>query len=211
VLLPLLAFGDLAEDVWKGGGFGWDEPVLQYAHSLGTPALDWWMLFVSALGYAHGVVPLAVALPVLLLVHRRRGDALFAMVAVGGAGMLNQGAKLLFQRARPELWASPSPEHSFSFPSGHAMGSMALVATVAVLVWPTRYRWLAILGGGAFTILVGASRVYLGVHYPSDVFAGWSASLAWVLGLSQVAYGHLGKRREAETPLAAGSDPKSRA
>jgi undecaprenyl-diphosphatase len=208
VLLPLLGFRELAEDVWAGGGFVWDEPLLRQAYALATPALDWWMMFVSALGYAYGVVPGAAAVFLLLLLRRRRGDALFFLAATGGAGLLNQGAKLLFQRTRPALWESVAPEHSYSFPSGHAMGSMALVAALAVLAWPTRARWWAIGVGGAFTLLVGASRVYLGVHYPSDVLAGWMASLAWVLGVSQLAYGRLGKRRQAQTPAGTGRDPE---
>jgi membrane-associated phospholipid phosphatase len=143
----------------------------------------------------------------VLLALRHRGNALFWAVAMGGTGVLNSGAKLFFRRERPELWLSPAPEHTYSFPSGHAMGSMALVAALAVLAWPTRWRWWAIILGGAFTLSVGFSRVYLGVHFPSDVVAGWSASLAWVLGLSQLAYGRLVKPRPRSTPVAAGPDP----
>ncbi|HEY0016573.1 MAG TPA: phosphatase PAP2 family protein [Longimicrobium sp.] len=205
--LPLVAFGDLAEDVWSRGGIGWDEPILRYVHQHETPGRTAVMKFISAIGYAYGVVPLAILIGLGLLVVRRRGNALFWAVAMGGAGVLNQSAKLSFRRARPELWQSPAPEHTYSFPSGHAMGSMALVAALAVLAWPTRWRWWAIALGGVFTLLVGFSRVYLGVHFPSDVVAGWSASLAWVLGVSQVAYGRLVKPRPRATPAAAGPDP----
>lgn len=205
--LPLIAFGALAEDVSNEGGLPWDAPILRYMHQHATPGLDVAMVFISAIGYAYGVVPLAVLIFFVLLAVRRRGNALFWAVAMGGAGALNKGAKQFFGRARPELWDSVAPEHTYSFPSGHAMGSMALVATLAVLAWPTRWRWWAILGGGAFTLLVGFSRVYLGVHYPSDVVAGWSAALAWVLGVSQIAYGRLGKPRPRATPAAAGPDP----
>ncbi|HEX2203523.1 MAG TPA: phosphatase PAP2 family protein [Longimicrobium sp.] len=205
--LPLVAFGALAEDVWTRGGLLWDEPILRWVHRHATPGRDAAMKFVSAVGYAYGVVPMAVVLFFVLLALRRRGNALFWAVAMGGAGALNRGAKLLFRRSRPELWLSPAPEHTYSFPSGHAMGSMAFVAALAVLAWPTRWRWWAIAAGGVFTFLVGFSRVYLGVHYPSDVVAGWSASLAWVLGVSQVAYGRMGKPRPRATPAAAGPDP----
>lgn len=205
--LPLVAFGDLAEDVWSRGGIGWDEPILRYVHRHETPGRTGVMKFISAIGYAYGVVPLAILIGLGLLVVRRRGNALFWAVAMGGTGVLNQSAKLSFRRDRPDLWLSPAPEHTYSFPSGHAMGSMALVAALAVLAWPTRWRWWAIAVGGVFTVLVGFSRVYLGVHFPSDVVAGWSASLAWVLGVSQVAYGRLVKPRPRATPAAAGPDP----
>lgn len=207
--LPLVAFGDLAQDVWRRGGILWDEPILRYVHRHETPGRDAAMKFISDIGHLYGVVPLAILGVLALLAVRRRGNALFFAVAVGGAGLLNQGAKTFFQRSRPDLWLSPAPapEHTYSFPSGHAMGSMALVAAVAVLAWPTRWRWWAIFLGGVFTLLVGFSRVYLGVHFPSDVVAGWSASLAWVLGVSQAAYGHLVKPRPRSTPAAAGPDP----
>jgi membrane-associated phospholipid phosphatase len=205
--LPLTAFGALARDVWTQGGIGWDEPILRYVHRHATPGRDTAMEVVSAAGYAYGVVPMAFVVAAVLLALRQRGNALFWAVAVGGAGALNQGAKLFFHRTRPDLWLSPAPEHTYSFPSGHAMGSMALVAALAVLAWPTRWRWWALVGGSVFTLLVGFSRVYLGVHYPSDVVAGWSASLAWVLGVSQAAYGQLGKPRKRATPAAAGPDP----
>lgn len=207
VLLPLGAFGELADDVWRGGVFAWDAPLLRSVHSYSTPGRDWVMEVVSLLGYSYGVIPLAAAVLLLLLVRGRRGDAVFFGVAMGGAGALNQGAKMFFQRTRPDLWLSPSPEHTYSFPSGHAMGSMALAAALAVLAWPTRWRWWAAGGGALFTFVVGFSRVYLGVHYPSDVAAGWSASLAWVLGVSIVAYGRAAKPAERSTPVAAGRDP----
>jgi undecaprenyl-diphosphatase len=126
------------------------------------------------------VIPLAFVIFLALLVVRRRGNALFFAVAMGGTGALNQGAKLFFRRTRPDLWLSPAPEHTYSFPSGHAMGSMALVAALAVLAWPTRWRWWAIVLGSTFTLLVGFSRLYLGVHYPSDIAAG--AALGTVMG-----------------------------
>ena len=207
VLVPLLAFGDLAEDVWVGGVFQWDAPILRYLHSFSTPARDAAMEVVSLAGYEFGVIPLAAIVFLALLARGRRGDVLFFGVAMAGTGVLNQSGKMFFRRARPELWLSPAPEHTFSFPSGHAMGSMALVAALAVLAWPTRWRWWVIAIGGLFTFVVGLSRVYLGVHYPSDVLAGWSASLAWVVGLSMVAYGRAGKPVEQATPVAAGRDP----
>jgi undecaprenyl-diphosphatase len=119
---------------------------------------------------------------------------------VGGGWLLNRSAKALFGRERPKLWESVAPETSLSFPSGHAMASMALIAALVVLLWPTRWRYPTIGLGGIFVLLVGLSRVYLGVHYPSDVLAGWIASFAWVMGVSVLLYGRVGRLASENSP-----------
>ena len=116
-----------------------------------------------------------------MLALRRWREATFAAVAFAGSALLNLGTKQFFQRDRPTLWESIAPEDTFSFPSGHAMGSMTLAVTVVLLAWPTRWRWPVALMA-VFTLLVGYSRVYLGVHFPSDILAGWMAGAAWVVG-----------------------------
>ena len=200
VLIPLYVFGELAEDVAERETFFFDQPVLLFLHSQATPLLDQVMLFFSRVGAGFGVVPLTILIPLLLLGQRRWGDAFFWMLAVGGAVGLNLAAKQMFGRIRPDLWLSLAPETTFSFPSGHAMGSMALVTAVVVLVWPTSWRWPALILGALFVLLVGLSRIYLGVHYPSDILAGWAASLAWVIGVSFVWYGHFIKPTPSAEP-----------
>jgi len=88
-----------------------------------------------------------------------------------------------------------------SFPSGHAVSSMAFVAAMVRLAWPTRHRWAAIGFGAAFVALVGVSRVYLGFHYLSDVAAGWCVSLIWVMLLG-FALGPALDRPHADLPVA---------
>jgi undecaprenyl-diphosphatase len=193
VLIPLWVFGALAEDVLDRESFFFDVPILLFMHTLTTPALDLVMVFFSLVGYRFGVVPIDLLVLLLLLWQRRWGDSLFWGLAVGGAAILNLAAKQSFERIRPQLWLSIAPETTYSFPSGHAMGSMALAAALVVLTWPTRWRWITLVVGGLFVLLVGLSRVYLGVHYPSDILAGWTASLAWVIGVSLVLYGRLTK------------------
>jgi membrane-associated phospholipid phosphatase len=200
VLVPLIGFGALAEDVWTTERIAWDLPILMFMYQHNSPWTTTLMIFVSEVGYAWGVVPIDLLIFGFLLLRRRWGDAIFWLLAVGGAGLLNIVAKLLFQRTRPDLWLSPSPESTFSFPSGHAMGSMALVSTLLVLLWPTRWRWPTLILGAIFVLLVSVSRVYLGVHYPSDILAGWCASLGWVLGISAVLYGRLVKPRSSSQP-----------
>ena len=81
------------------------------------------------------------------------------------------------------LWESIVPEHNYSFPSGHAMGSMTLACVLVLLAWRTRARWAVLCAAAVFVVLVGMSRVYLGVHYPSDILAGWAAAIAWTIAV----------------------------
>ncbi len=186
VLLPLGAVGSLAEDVWEGDGLFFDRPILTALHAHATPTLDAAMLLFSRVGAPIPMLVFCLVVFGALFRTGRRGDATFFAVAVAGAMALNFGAKLLFGRARPDLWLSIAPEHDYSFPSGHAMGSMAVAVALVTLAWGTRWRWPVLSAGVAFVGLVGLSRLYLGVHYPSDVLTGWLASLAWVGGVALI-------------------------
>lgn len=181
VLLPLWAFAELADEIHEQVALPFDIPLLEWAHGLHGPAMDGLMLWISRLGYGWGVVPVDVLLIALLLAWRRWREGLFASLAIIGSALLNMGTKRLFARERPALWESIAPENTWSFPSGHAMGSMTLVLVLLLLCWPTRWRWPMLVLGLPFVVLVGFSRVYLGVHYPSDVLAGWAAASAWVV------------------------------
>jgi membrane-associated phospholipid phosphatase len=186
VFLPLVAIGEVAEDVWDGAGLFFDRPILEALHTRATPRLDTIMLFFSHAGAPKPMVAFFIVVLTGLLIARRRGDATFFVIAVAGAMAINFGAKLVFGRARPDLWISLAPEGDYSFPSGHAMGSMATVAALVALTWGTRWRWPVLIVGSLFVALVGLSRLYLGVHYPSDVLTGWLASLAWVGGVALI-------------------------
>lgn len=187
VLAPLLLFGKLAEDVWSRETFRWDHPVLQRLHAHATPNFDAFMLLGSRLGGVTVMLPLVISIALIFWMKRRRAQAGFLALAVGGACLLNLGAKWTFGRTRPDLWLSIAPESDYSFPSGHAMLSMAVVAALLFLTWrgawPRAIKVLCTLAGGCFVLWVGLSRLYLGVHFPSDVLAGWGASLTWVSGV----------------------------
>ena len=186
VFIPLLIFGKLVEEVWDDKGFDWDIPLLQFIHSYATPARDAVVVFITRLGSIRVMLLFTAAIFLILLKLKQQRKALFFLLAAGGAMVINFLAKLFFHRARPTLWMSPAPEDDYSFPSGHAMGTMAVISAIAILTWPTRWRWPMLILGGLFVLTVGLSRVYLGVHFPSDIMAGWSASLAWVTGLYQI-------------------------
>lgn len=179
MLLPLWGFGELAEEVHEAEAIPFDAPILLFARAMSAAGFDRVFLLCSKLGYQWGVVPFDIAFVLLLAALRWRREGLFAGIALAGSALLNLGAKQLFARARPSLWESLAPEGSFSFPSGHAMGSMTLAMVLILLAWRTRWRlWVALPMVG-FVVLVGLSRVYLGVHYPSDILAGWAAACAW--------------------------------
>lgn len=188
VLLPMWGFMELADEVHEAEAIPFDEPILLFAQDIARDGFTRVFLFFSAIGYAWGVVPGAVLMVAVLAWLRRWRDALFAALATGGSALLNMGTKRLFARDRPGLWESIAPETTYSFPSGHAMGSMTLATTLVLLAWPTRARWWVIAAMAVFVPMVGLSRVYLGVHYPSDILAGWAAASVWVVGVYLVMY-----------------------
>lgn len=202
ILLPLGVFGLLAEDVLDKDGFWFDEPIQNALRSITNPSLDKFMVFMSIIGFGYGVVPADIGVALFLAVKRKWGDLKFWAIAIGGGALLNIAAKRFFNRERPDLWESIAPEHTLSFPSGHAMGSCAFVIALWVLLRPTKW-WRPVLWiGGVFIVLVGVSRIYLGVHFPSDIAAGWLAATAWVVGVSELLYGKWAKPTETAQPVA---------
>ncbi len=197
VLLPLAGFVTLADEIHEAESLHFDNALLLHLHALATPALNSFFVLVSRLGYEWGVIPADVLIVLVLLMRRRWRKGAFAATAFIGSALLNMGSKQLFQRERPSLWESIAPESTFSFPSGHAMGSMTLAITVVLLTWRTRWRWPVLAGAVLFVALVGLSRVYLGVHYPSDILGGWCAALVWVIGVHTVMF----RRRRSLPPL----------
>jgi undecaprenyl-diphosphatase len=183
LLLPLWGFAALVGEVHEKKVFPFDAPILTMLHAVATPTLDHFFVLMTRLGYSWGVVPLDVILLLLFVLLRRFRDSLFFGLAVIGSGVLNIVAKNHFARMRPDLWLSITPETTYSFPSGHAMGSATLGVAVILLCWPTRWRWPVTIVSLIFVLLVGVSRVYLGVHYPSDILAGWTAAIAWTFGM----------------------------
>lgn len=189
MLPPLAVFLGLAGRLLQGRSFVFDLPLLASAHALSGPFADAVSMTFSRLGYAHGVIPTDVLLVVVSVWRRRWPAAAFATAALAGSGLLNMACKRFFARPRPALWESIAPESSFSFPSAHAMGSMTLATVLILLAWPGRWRWPVVVAMLVFVPLVGFSRVYLGVHYPSDVLAGWAAALAWTFACRGVVSG----------------------
>jgi len=199
LLLPLWGFGALAESLHEGEVFPFDVPLLQAVHAMASAGFDRIFILMSALGYAWGVVPADVVLVLFLALRRRFREGSFAAISILGSLLLNVAAKHSFARMRPDLWQSVAPaETTYSFPSGHAMGSMTLALVVVLLCWYPRsrwgwgWRWPVTVIAALFVLMVGMARIYLGVHYPSDILAGWAAASVWVVGVyGLVFYGTL--------------------
>lgn len=188
IALPLWAFGQIALEVIEGQPLAIDTAILQALHAHASAGLDQLFLLLSAVGYSGGVVPFDVVLVIVLALRRHFHQSTFVALAVVGSALINVAAKHAFHRIRPGLWLSIAPETTFSFPSGHAMGSATLACALVILSWNTRARWPVLIAAVLFTLGVGMSRVYLGVHFPSDIAAGWVAAIAWVVGVYQVAF-----------------------
>ncbi|MEH2459979.1 phosphatase PAP2 family protein [Nostoc sp.] len=193
--IPLLIFGDLAEDVWKQGGFPFDVPILLAIHSTAQPKLDVFVSYLTKLGVFWGVFPAAAMISLLLVIRQRWRALEFLLTASVGSIIINQTVKRLLHRARPHLWVTPAPEFDYGFPSGHAMASMTLVAVLIILSWNSRWRWFVVIIGTLFVLIIGWTRLYLGVHYPSDVLAGWMVALGWTVGVSFLISSHPVRRR----------------
>lgn len=183
LVLPWFVFVRLAREIWEGEGLPGDRRILLFLHAHGGLTQDAAAAWLSRAGGPLGASVMAVAGALGLLVARRYRALRFFGLAVGGAALLNLAAKLLLTRPRPAIWAVRYPELSYSFPSGHAMAAAALAATLVFLLWPTRWRWATLGLGSAWALGMGWARMYLGVHYPSDVLAGWVGSVGWVSGL----------------------------
>jgi membrane-associated phospholipid phosphatase len=183
----LWGFAELADEVYEQEGFFFDEPVLAWFYGLVTPLRTRVALVLSTLGGVEIMIGLAVLLTVLLWFRSRR-EAFFFAASMTGASAIMGLTKVLLARPRPELfpdvdyWRTASP----SFPSGHATGSAALALTLYLVVTRLAPRWrgLAAALGAAFALSVSASRLYLQVHYPSDILAGLALGCAWVLGVN---------------------------
>ncbi len=199
VFLPLQLFGELAEEVWENdGGFAWDVPILLAIHSTARPQLDVFAAMLTKLGVFWGVFPVASAIALVLLGRRRWRELAYFVTTLVGNIIINRTAKLLLHRVRPHLWESPAPQFDYGFPSGHAMSSMTLVAALAVLTWGSRWFWLVLVAGGLFVLAIGWTRLYLGVHYPSDILAGWTASMAWATGGNLLIRPHLTRKSSVD-------------
>jgi len=186
--LALLMFSWLGREIVSGATPELDEQLRHAIHSHASPGLTRVMLAASAYGGPSWLIPLGVLLALAFFLHQWHRGALLVLITVGGAALLNSLLKQGFSRPRPAPFFDYPLPSSASFPSGHAffaasfIGGLAVLASARVESLALRIAmWLVAL---ALILLIGFSRVYLGVHYPSDVFAGYAAAVVWVAAVA---------------------------
>jgi undecaprenyl-diphosphatase len=198
------AFAELADEVVEGDSRRFDRAVLLWIHSSFPGWLDGPMRLVTALGYYWVVIPL-LAVAVLAFYRKDwRLSAILLVVSTSGSIVLTTVLKAIFERSRPELFDSGYTASFYSFPSGHATLAVGFYGTLTLLLaYRLRgyARWLVAACGVSLVLLIGFSRLYLGVHYPTDVLAGFLAALLWLVFVGVVYAAWLSVRglRAAET------------
>lgn len=192
--LCTLAFVGLSDEVREMETLPFDIAVLNSVHGLSNHFLDAFMPVATDIGGVVGVVAITLIMTALFVYKNEQRRALMVSITVAGAAGINLILKSVFERARPDLWETLVREPGFSFPSGHAMASAALGAAIVVALWDSRWRWWAFTAATFYIVFVGFSRLYLGVHYPTDILAGWLVSGGWVMAVTLMFRSRLGNR-----------------
>ena len=186
----ILAFGHIAEEVFEGDATKFDQTMLllfrnasDVSDPIGPPWMEEMARDITALGSYAVLSVVFCAVVIYLLMARQRAAALWVAAAVGGGVLLSNLLKFTFERPRPDLVPHAVRVFTTSFPSGHATLSaityLTLGALLAGLHDSSHFKLYFISLAILLTVAVGISRIYLGVHYPTDVLAGWCIGAAW--------------------------------
>jgi len=205
-ILALIFFGWLADEALEGDARAFDDATRTAVHQLASPPMT---AIMRGLSFAGSTI--ALSLGTIFVVVRfamrkwKREARLFALTMIG-AGLLNITLKLAFKRPRPVPFFNLSPPETYSFPSGHSLTSAvffgALAAILTARIKSKRMRVAIWIVCTAMFLLIGLSRIYLGVHYTTDVIAGFVAALIWIL---VVRFVEMGLVRRTRRKLAADS------
>lgn len=217
-------FVTLASHVRSGSTQAFDDSVIRWMGTHHSPRLDAVMLEVTALGTGTVVMMVVAVAALFLVLTRHKYSAILLLASTFGGIVLNGVLKLGFNRPRPSLFVPAVHTVSSSFPSGHAMSAAIVYSTVAYLAARLHRRkwagWLVMTAALVLITLISFSRMYLGVHYPSDVIAGVAVGLAWA-GFCMATLEAIQKfwlrrdpripREESPAPLGPASSPPVRA
>jgi undecaprenyl-diphosphatase len=186
------AFLALGEEISEDGPLHLDRAILllfrnpaDASDPIGPAWLESGMRDVTALGGTVVLSLMTAGVAGFLVLAGKRSAALFVVVSIIGAILLSFAIKAGFERPRPDLVPHGTPVYTASFPSGHATGAAATYLTLGALLARFQLRrWVKVYLLGlaiTLTVLIGLSRIYLGVHWPTDVLAGWTLGSSWAL------------------------------
>jgi undecaprenyl-diphosphatase len=182
-VIALAVFVCLAIAVARGKTQAFDLAVRDAIHAWASTALTGAIEPATQLGGIWFLLPFGIVVAVWLLRTARRTECELFALAVAGAALVDQGMKLIFHRPRPEAFFGYPEPSTYSFPSGHSFVSYCFYLSLAEILiepeWPRHRRRAFWIAAAALVLLIGFSRVYLGVHYPTDVIGGYTAAVAW--------------------------------
>lgn len=168
-----------------------DKKILLKINSFSTPFLDKLMVLITDFGGV--IIPIVISFSLLnyFIKINETKKALFVLVGILGTLLINIVLKTLIRRNRPNLWKKIVKESSFSFPSGHTMISWSLTLIVLITISNAFYGAAIIVAAVLYGLLVAFSRLYLGVHYPTDIIGGWVMSSIWIFLIYSIFYSDL--------------------
>ncbi|WP_433742622.1 phosphatase PAP2 family protein [Falsibacillus pallidus] len=173
---------EIADDYKEAEIRHFDSVVIAAVQGHVSPFWTKVMVSITFLGSVRWIMILSIATALILLMFKHRILCLYVIVAVSLGGAFNWILKSIFHRQRPDI-EPIIEEQGYSFPSGHSMGSFIFYGALAFILFKLyQNRWAKIAGVFLVSILVlsiGISRIYLGVHYPSDIVGGYTAGAAW--------------------------------
>lgn len=200
-VVGLWVFLGIADEVLEKQTQAIDKMLMLLVKQLHSPLLDWVMRSASIIGGTIFVTLICLILGAIFWVRQQRVYfTTLAITAIGGTG-LNLLIKQLFDRQRPQLWQLTTAEpNTSSFPSGHAMLSLVIYGFIGYLLARhfRRWRWWIVSLIIGLIVLIGFSRVYLGIHWPTDIVAGQGAGLTWLMAclLNLEVYRHYHQHRK---------------
>ena len=192
------AFAEIADEVIEGDSKEFDESILRalrHPADPNEPIGPAWLKGVArdftSLGGVAVITLFCVGSAGFLALQKKWHSVILVLVAIGGGALVSTGLKQWFERPRPSAVAHLVEVHSLSFPSGHSMLAAVTYLTLGSLLARTtadrRLKIYILSMAVGLTVLIGVTRIYLGVHYPTDVLAGWFAGTSWALLCSLVA------------------------